>query len=219
MESLGGLKMLKKLCASVFALIFSVSLSYSAVGCDLNEPDRDVKRLFPDSTGYKTKYVSIDKTGGQPLLKKIETRLGDNFKGLYETIDVPYTLYEIYKNDKIIGYIHGVNQKGTYGGIQVFLAFDTKMTIDSFYVQKLTSRKAKEFRTPEFAAQFKGLTSDDFEKYDVAKHFSKPDGKVSKIKNPAVEASDDFYSILRAVKKNLILTDEFIFKNKEAEIK
>lgn len=211
--------MLKKLCAAVFAVIFSVSLSYSAVGCDLNEPDRDVKRLFPDSTGYKTKYVSIDKTGGQPMLKNIENRLGDNFKGLYENIDVPYTLYEIYKNDKIIGYIHGVNQKGTYVGIQVFLAFDTKMTIDSFYVQKLTSRKAKEFRTPEFAAQFKGLTLEDFEKYDVAKHFAKPEEKVGKIKNPAVDASDDFYSILRAVKKNLILTDEFIFKNKEAEIK
>ena len=40
----------------------------AAVGCDLNDPDRDVKRLFPGSTGFKTLYVSIDKAGGQGAL-------------------------------------------------------------------------------------------------------------------------------------------------------
>ena len=63
--------------------------AWGAVGCDLNDPDRDVARLFPGSTGYKTAYVSIDRKGGEPLLAKIETRLGDKFHGLYETIDVP----------------------------------------------------------------------------------------------------------------------------------
>ena len=81
--------------------------------------------------------------GGEALLREIEKRLGDQFKGLYETVDVPYTMYQIYKGDALIGYIHGVNQKGHYGGIQVFLALDLEGTIKAFYLQKLTSKAAK----------------------------------------------------------------------------
>ena len=105
-------------------LLLGAAALYAAVGCDLNDPDRDVKRLFPESTGYKTLYVSIAKKGGDELLRLIEARLGDKFKGLFETSDVPYTMYEIYKGADLVGYIHGVNQKGTYGGLQVFLALD-----------------------------------------------------------------------------------------------
>ena len=43
---------------------------YAAVGCDLNDPDRDVKRLFPGSTGFKTLYVSISKKGGDDAPEK-----------------------------------------------------------------------------------------------------------------------------------------------------
>ncbi len=77
--------------------------AWGAVGCDLNDPDRDVARLFPESTGYKTVYTSILKKGGDKLLVTVERRLGDKFRGLYETIDVPYTIYEIFKQKTLIG--------------------------------------------------------------------------------------------------------------------
>jgi hypothetical protein len=194
-----------------FILMSAVSV-YAAVGCDLNDPDRDVQRLFPQSTGYKTIYFSLKDKGGMKLLEVIEKRLGDTFKGLYENVDVPYTLYEIYKGSATIGYIHGVNQKGRYGGIQVFLALDTHGIITSFYVQKLTSRDAKAFRAPAFGAQFIGLSLRDFMSYHVSTRTSDENTKVHAIKNPAPKADDDFYAILRAVKKNLILLDEFVYK-------
>ena len=53
-------------------LILSGPRLYAAVGCDLNDPDRDVKRLFPGSTGFKTLYISIDRRGGKPMLQRIE---------------------------------------------------------------------------------------------------------------------------------------------------
>ncbi len=186
---------------------------YAAVGCDLNDPDRDVKRLFPGSTGYKTLYVSISKKGGDDLLKKIEARLGDTFTGLFETADVPYTMYEIYKGPDLIGFIHGVNQKGTYGGLQVFLALDLKGIIKAFYFQKLTSRAAKAFRDPAFGSQFVGLSLEDFYKYDVVSGREEPPGPVSRIENPDPAAEKDFRATLRATKKNLILADEFLLGN------
>jgi hypothetical protein len=198
---------------AALTLIFSLVLLplFAAVGCDLNDPDRDVKRLFPESTGYKTIYVSIVRQGGDALLKKIEARLGDTFKGLFETIDVPYTMYQIYKGTELIGYIHGVNQKGLYGGIQVFLALDLEGTIRAFYFQKLTNQSARLLRDPAFGKQFVGLHLLDFDQYDVMSKTAKPGSKVAGIKNPAPDAEGDFKAALRGAKKNLILCDVFLF--------
>ena len=198
---------------TVLCVLAAAAVLRAAVGCDLNDPDRDVKRLFPDSTGYKTLYVSIAKKGGDALLKEIEARLGDTFKGLFETADVPYTMYQIYKGQELIGYIHGVNQKGTYGGLQVFLALDPAGVIRGFYLQKLTSKAARLFREPAFGRQFVGLSLADFDRYDVLAGKETPPGPVSRVKNPDPGSEADFRAILRAAKKNLILVDEFLLGN------
>jgi hypothetical protein len=200
---------------AVFLVLVMVLLPlFAAVGCELNDPDRDVKRLFPESTGFKTLYVSIARQGGDALLKKIEARLGDSFKGLFETADVPYTMYQIFKGTELIGYIHGVNQKGLYGGIQVFLALDLDGRIRAFYFQKLTNQSAKLLRDPEFGKQFVGLSLPDFDDYDPAAGIVKPGSRIAAIKNPAPEAEGDFKAALRGAKKNLILCDIFLFGGK-----
>jgi hypothetical protein len=194
----------------VFLLVLAgYTAAWGAVGCDLNDPDRDVARLFPESTGYKTIYTSILKKGGEKLLTRVETRLGDKFRGLYETIDVPYTIYEIFTNKKKIGYIHGVNQKGQFGGIQVFLVLNLEGRIKAFYIQKMTSQYAGKLRDAKFGKQFNGLTRKDFDHYDVIS--GRSSGKIDAIKNPAPEAEGDFRAALRATKKNLILMDEFVY--------
>ncbi|HWU40196.1 MAG TPA: hypothetical protein VN203_21305 [Candidatus Acidoferrum sp.] len=199
----------KTIIVALLLVLGSSPAAWGAVGCDLNDPDRDVARLFPGSSGYKTMYVSIDRKGGEPLLAKVETKLGDKFHGIYETIDVPYTIYEIFANKKKAGYIHGVNQKGQFGGIQVFVALDLEGTIKAFYIQKMTSQYAGKLRDAKFGRQFIGLNLKDFESYDVAS--GKATGKVEAIKNPVPEAEEDFRAALRATKKNLVLMDEFIY--------
>jgi len=203
----------KLIILTTFILFSSIRL-LAAVGCDLNDPDRDVKRLFQNSSGYKTVYVSIAQKGGDALLAKIEDRLGDKFKGLYETKDIPYTIYEIYQGKNIIGYIHGVNQKGVYGGIQVFLALDAEGTIKGFYIQKLTSNTASLFRKPSFGNQFIGLSLKEFYGYNVAASKFNAEPSAPVIKNPDSSSEADFKTIMRGVKKNLILMDEFMLNNK-----
>jgi hypothetical protein len=196
----------------IFVLFFIMSghsPSFGAVGCDLNDPDRDVERLFPESTGYKAIYTSIRAKGSEKLLDIVETRLGDknhrDYWGLYDS----YTIYEILSGKKKIGYIHGVNQKGQFGGLQVFLVLDLKGTITGFYIQKMTNQYAAKFRDAKFGKQFVGLDIKDFDKYEVI--YGSASGKVAGILNPVPDASTDFTAILRATKKNLILMDVFVY--------
>jgi hypothetical protein len=212
-----GMTMMKKfslVLVAVAILVIQADLLFAAVGCDLNDPDRDVARLFPGSTGYKTNYVAIDQKGGPALLVQIEDRLGDKFQGLFETIEVPYTLYEVFKGKDKMGYIHGVNEKGQYGGIQVFVVLDLEGVIKNFYFQKLTSRYGKELRDPKFGEQFVGLTLKDFYNYSVQTGKTSGPSGVERIKNPVPEAEPDFRAALRGTKKNLILVDEFILGNR-----
>lgn len=201
--------MLKRGLLTLLIILCVSGHVWGAVGCDLNDPDRDVARLFPESTGYKTIYTSIVQKGGEKLLQTVEARLGDTFQGIYENIDVPYTIYEIFDKKQKIGYIHGVNQKGQFGGIQVFLALDLNGNIKAFYIQKMTSQYAGQLREKKFGKQFVGLNLKDFDQYDVRS--GKAVGKVEAIENPSPEAGIDFRAALRATKKNLILMNEFVY--------
>lgn len=209
----------KKICAVFFALAFCGNALFAAVGCDLNDPDRDVKRFFPQSTGYRTDYVSVEKLGGNALYEKLEAELGDKFNGVFEKIDVPYTVYTVLAGTRTLGYIHGVNQKGKFGGMQVFLIFDGQGAIRKFYFQKLTSKGARALRSDEFGEQFVGLTLDDFRAYDVPARSAPEGSKVARIKNPVEDGScdDDFYAALRGTKKNLVLMNAFVFGARKNE--
>jgi hypothetical protein len=110
---------------------------------------------------------------------------------------VPYAYYTILKGKDIIGYIHGVNQKGKYGGMQLIMATDLKGKILNFYYQKMSSPEAKKFMDKSFTNQFIGLTLDDFMKGTLT------------VKDPSQDSHQDFQATLRGLKKNLILLEEF----------
>lgn len=200
---------LKYICPAVFLLLITMAAPASAaVSCELNHPGSDVPRLFPESTSFKTSYFSFSTRGGTPLLRKVEARLG-GFTALYAPLNVPYTLYEIYTGGKKVGYIHGVNQKGQFGVLEVFVSLDMDGMIKAFYIQRMAGQWAKKFTSPKFGRQFLGLALKDFEQYDPVS--GKGSGKVASIVNPAPEAETDFFGLLRAVKKNLVLMDEFFY--------
>jgi hypothetical protein len=206
-----GKAFLEIVLAALLFFLVTTAPALAAVNCELNNPSKDVVRLFPESTSYKTVYFSFAAGGGKPQLRKVEARLGGS-PVLYAPLDVPYTLYETYKGTKKVGYVHGVNQKGQFGVLEVFVSLDMDGVIKAFYVQRIAGQWGKKFTSTKFGRQFVGLSLNDFERYDTVS--GKGTGKVAAIANPAPEAVTDFYGILRAVKKNLILMDEFFYSVK-----
>lgn len=198
------------LAAAALAAALAVpAWALAAVGCSLNDPDRDIRRLFPGATGYRTEFVSIADRGGKALAAKIEARLGESLDPVYEALDVDYAYYAVLKKDAVIGFVHGVNQKGKYGGMQIILATDLKGVIVGFYYQKLTSPEAVRFRNEAFTGQFRGLTLADFDLYRSARAEDRARSPVSRIKDPSKKNPEDFRATLRGVMKNLILLEEF----------
>ena len=101
--------------AAMCLSVLMPNVSIAAVGCTLNDPDRDISRIFPSATGYKTEFITLEERGGQALADRVEARLGDKLHPVYEAQDVPYAYYTVLKGKEAIGRVHGVNQKGTYG--------------------------------------------------------------------------------------------------------
>ena len=195
---------MQRLTLTALVVLFGSQNVLAAVGCTLNNPDRDIKRLFPKATNYKTEFITIKERGGDELAKEIEAKLKDKLEPRYESIDVPYAYYSVLNKKETIGYVHGVNQKGMYGGIQLILATDPNGVIIDFYYQKITSPESRKFKDKKFTKQFIGLSLADFYTRDLKK----------KIKDPSKNCAEDYIVSLRGIKKNLILHDEFKLKNK-----
>jgi len=200
---------MRKFLFSVLFLFGIYVNSFAAVGCSLDDPDRDVKRLFPESTGYLTKLLTLKEIGGEALKIKIEEKLGDKFDTVYEDLDVPYAYYIVLKGKDRIGYIHGVNQKGKFGVLQLVIAANLEGRIIAFYYQRISSPESSKFRASQFTGQFKGLSLEDFYKYNVSNN-SLSEGRITKISDPSINSPEDFRATLRGIKKDLILLDEFL---------
>ncbi len=189
-----GLQIGVALVAGGLAVVQAAS---GATGCTLNDPDRDIQRIFKEATNYRTTFITIAERGGEALRDELERRLGDRLDPLYEADDVPYAYYTVLKGEEAIGRVHGVNQKGMFGGMQLILATDMGGKVVAFYYQKLTSPEARAFRDKRFTDQLVGLTL-----ADVAKG-------TKEISDPSRKSGDDFKATLRGVHKNLILLDLF----------
>ncbi|MFN8392005.1 MAG: hypothetical protein U0136_17070 [Bdellovibrionota bacterium] len=200
------------------------SRALGAVGCTLSNPAEDLKYLYPEMTNYKEELKNYETLAdGRKLYDDLKERLGSDLDPVYETFETPYTIYQIFKGETLIGLVHGVNVPGKGGVIQVFLALDPSTAeIRNFFYQRLESRIAGDLRRKAFRQQFSGLTLADFYKhefYRVADPGSKLD-KLAGIKlaeNGAPSSEDavfDYQASIRGIRKNLILVDQFWFKHR-----
>ena len=175
-------------------LVLAATAVYAAVACSLSNPDRDVKNLYNDSTGYRTDIWNIKQITG--LEGKIEAELGRQLNQQNE-LDVDYASYRVLKGDQRIGLIMCSSERGKYGVIQVITALDNHGTIRSMHLQKHSHPKAAAFRDAAWLNRFVGLTRADLKS-----------GKAYQIPSPAGEdGKQDTLAIIQGLHKQLIMKD------------
>ncbi len=95
----------------------------------------------------------------------------------------------------------------------MFLVLDMNFNILSVYFQRLSTRQVHLLKEEAFLQKFIGLNSSDFAAYDVVS--GEAEGKLDSIQSPHQQHEQDFRAILRGMKKNLILMEEFMRKGEE----
>jgi hypothetical protein len=172
---------------------------HAAVGCQLNDPEGDLRRFFPGMTDFAIGYVSFEAQDpdGQVLLGK---RLKDKLDKVYETIDVPYSMYTVRKEGRVVGHVFGANQRGTYSNIQVIAVTDESFRLKRVYLQKLRSPVHQKFQDKIFLDALAKIPFETFPEFSECYRNGLCDDVP--VQDPTGGAeSGDFRSILRAMAK------------------
>lgn len=204
----------------LFLLSFGSRAAISATGCTLSNPVQDLKYLFPQMTSYKEELRDFSKMNdGRDSYRALNVRLGSDLDQLFEGYGTQYTIYIVFKESEILGIVHGVNVPGEAGLIQVVLSMNPDSgTIRRVSYQRLDSRAAPALNRREFLDQFDQLSLADFYRHDyyqIAEPGSERD-RISRIKNPVAghRGASDYDATVRAVRKNLILLDFFVYNRR-----
>jgi hypothetical protein len=191
------------LCLSALLLTTS-SPTLAAVGCALANPEEDLKEFFPNLTDFSTHYLSFQAQAPERL-QLLSKGIGDTLDPVYETADVPYTLYSVRENGEQLGYVFGANQRGTYSNIQVIAVTNGSLNLQHVYLQKIRSPKWETFRSQAFSD---ALASKDLSAYPKLRScYVNGRCEDAGLDDPTGGAeSGDFRSILRALAKLHVLS-------------
>ena len=119
--------------------------------CVWRNPERTMKKLFPDAEGYLTVDTGI--SGEQK--EEIELRLGYELLPGQQDRFLYFTMTDA--DGAEIGTVIAASQKGQYGAIEFIFGLDTEMVIRDLYIQRARERD-RNFKKREFLDLFVGRT-------------------------------------------------------------
>lgn len=193
----------------------------AAIGCTLSSPARDLSALYPAMTSYREDVFEFHRIpDGESSYGGLKDRLGSDLDPVYESIRTPFTIYRVFRNEELIGIVHGVNVAGQDGVIQLFLSANPETAvIERVFYQRLESVGSRALRQASFLGQFTGLTLADFYRHDYFRAARPGDAadRIAALSPPEdlpKDAERDYTATLRALRKNLILLDLFVFNRR-----
>lgn len=138
----------------VLMLILALVAESFADVCVWRDPEKTMSKLFPAAKDYKT----IDRKISPEKRQAIEQRLGRTLDPGEREDWIYYRLADA--KGQTLGFAIADAEKGEYGVIEVVMGITTDGKVKAVYVQKARERN-KEFKSPEFLAQFAGKTIKD----------------------------------------------------------
>ena len=190
---------------TIWAILFISVLSMrpdcaeAAIGCSLNNPDEDIQRFFPEMTSYRVHFVSfkIQNPEGHQLL---EEKLKAPLDPVFETIDVPYSLYIVEGESSRLGYVLGSNNRGAHSSIQVIAALNPQGQLLEVYLQRIRSPEADRFRSAKFLETLSQHSLQEFARESSCFSGEKCEGAL--VADPSEgRALQDYQAILRGLAK------------------
>lgn len=114
--------------------------------CVWRNPDKDIKKLFPKATSYKSIIRRYNKEEKEKIEKLINKELDPD--------ETEFTFYQIFMNKKRIGTVLTHTEKGQYGAIEVVIGLDSLNKVQKVLIQREREIKSEELRSEKFLNQF-----------------------------------------------------------------
>ena len=194
-------------------LLMSLGLSSlrasAAVGCSLNNPDEDIQRFFPEMTSYRVHFVSL-KTQNPQGLSELERHLETPLDPVFETENVPYSLYIVEGPKSRLGYVLGANNRGAHSSIQVIAALDDSGELLEVYLQRIRSPEAEKFKGEDFLQALSAHSLQEFSKETAC--FRDGQCQNALVPDPSEgRAQSDYQAIIRGLAKLHWLQEILLF--------
>ena len=140
---------------------------------------------------------------------RLEQSLGE-LDPVYETLEVPYTLYTVRSEGRVLGYVFGANQRGSYSNIQVIAIVNAAMELRQIYLQKIRSPAFETFQSPEFLRSLARIPLERFPSFQDC-YLRGRCGSVPVEDPTSGTEAGDFQAILRGLAK-LHLVSELLLR-------
>ncbi len=134
----------------IFYLLLIFNFAHSGI-CLWRFPDKDIKRLFPKATGYKTEIVNYNKEEKAGIEKELGIPL--------DADETQFNFYKILKDTTPIGLVLTHSAKGQYGAIEVVIGLNNQGEVIGVLIQRDREKKSKELRSRKFLDQFLDKTA------------------------------------------------------------
>lgn len=116
--------------------------------CVWRNPERTMIRIFPDARDYRTVTVKLDEARRNAIESAVGTPLlpgqRDQFQYFVMTAE----------DDRTIGYIIPVTQKGEFGAVEFVFGLNTDYTLKDLYIQRARERD-QSFKQRDFLDLFR----------------------------------------------------------------
>lgn len=199
--------LIRSLAIAAFIFAMSPLAAQAAVSCTLDHPDRDVRRLVPESTTYRVRELIPFRHGPKDLMRVIERELQQGkLDKEYETAETPYTFYAVYKETTMLALILGINARVSNGPMQLFVVYDKNGKIRDVYVQKISADDATAFRSKFYREQYRKFSLD---------HLPEESEVLPPLRSPSAVTLRDHDAFRRAVKYSALLVRHLYNKFKE----
>ncbi len=106
--------------------------AYAIAYCSLRDPVVAINKLFPNATHHKTIVKTIGKEARDAIAKDLGFTLHFNELGRH-------TLYAIYQNKTVLGYIHARTEQSSWGLVEFAWGLNLDLSVNEFFIQRCRS--------------------------------------------------------------------------------
>ena len=180
----------------VAAFALAPDMASAQAYCELRDPTRSIRSLFPKSSNYQSVVRTIDKASRKRINSLIPLKDGLHFNELGQ-----HTLYTVYQKKRPVGFVHVRAEQSRWGLIEVAWAISLDLKIIDFRFQRCRNPRKRALQKDENKAFLKQKSLKELRAL-----LTKEDESLKSSKNIVPGAEQLSAALVRCAIKTLVTT-------------